>query len=369
MTTRVLQIIPTLDRGGAEKQLTLLAAGLPRDEFESHVCVLTRSGPLAEKLNAADIPIAEVNKSWKIDPGAYFRLKKLIGKLKPDIVHTWLFAANSYGRAAAKAKGVKRIVAGERCVDQWKVWHEFVIDRRLAKSTDRIVTNSNGVKHFYSEKGLPEEKFTIIPNGIALPAEPVESALTREALLAQLDLPEDAKLIVAVGRLWPQKRIKDLIWAADLLQCIREDTHLLVIGEGPQRWRLEKFAEQAEVSSRVHFLGHREDVPQILPHCLCLWLASGYEGQSNAIMEGMSHGLPVVATDIWGNRDLVIPEQTGYLVGVGDRAGFAKWTNQMLERPEHAAELGAAGKERIASEFTIEKMVNRHAELYRELAG
>ena len=109
---RILQIIPTLVRGGAEKQLTLLARGLPRGEFDVHVAVLTRSGPLEALLREAQIPVTVIGKRWKLDPLAYGRLRRHIRSLKPDIVHTWLFAANSYGRQAAASAGVKHIVAG-----------------------------------------------------------------------------------------------------------------------------------------------------------------------------------------------------------------------------------------------------------------
>ncbi|MHB8736813.1 MAG: glycosyltransferase, partial [Terriglobales bacterium] len=96
MTQRILQIIPTLDRSGAEKQLALLAAGLPRDKYDVHVCVLTRSGPLEAEVRAAGVPLTLIGKRLKIDAAAYWRLKRHISALKPDLVHTWLFAANAY---------------------------------------------------------------------------------------------------------------------------------------------------------------------------------------------------------------------------------------------------------------------------------
>lgn len=366
MPIRLLLVIPTLVRGGAEKQLTLLASGLPVGEFDVHVAVLTHTGPLEAELRAAGVPVTVIGKRWKLDPSAYWRLRRLMKELKPDIVHTWLFAANSYGRQAAMSAGVKHIVAGERCVDPWKGGWQLAIDRVLARSTERIVTNSTGVKEFYASRGIPAEKFTIIPNGIG-PFAP-QKRTSREDMLAELQLPPDARLIGAIGRLWPQKRVKDLIWAMDLLKSARDDAHLLVVGDGPERWRLERYRDQNQIADRVHFLGERSDVPRIVEQLDCLWLASEYEGQSNAIMEAMSAGVPVIATEIPGNRDLVIPGETGYLVPVGDRAAFTRQTHALLDDRELARRLGDAARRRMLAEFTLERMIERHVALYRELA-
>ena len=361
---RVLHIIPTLDRSGAEKQLMLLATGLPRDEFDPHVCVLTRTGPYEAELRQAAVPVTVTGKSLKADPAAFFKLKRHIAALKPDLVHTWLFAANSYGRAAALAAGVKRLIAAERCVDPWKVWHELAIDRWLARRTDRIVVNSSGIRDFYVRHGLAEEKFVVIPNGIP-PPEP--SGVSRSELLAELGLPLQARLIGAVGRLWPQKRIKDLIWAADLLKVIRDDVYLMIAGDGPHRQRLEQFQRQVRIEDKVRFLGHRSDVPRLMPHFDVLWLASEYEGLPNVVMEAMAAGVPVVATDISGNRDLVVPGETGYLVPVGDRAAFARQANKLLDDAALSRRFGEAGRRRILTEFTVERMIERHAQLYRDV--
>jgi len=364
VSRRILQIIPTLDRGGAEKQLALLAAKLDRREFEVHVCALTRGGPLAADLDRGHIPYTVIGKRWKFDPAAFRRLLKYVRSLRPDLVQTWLFAANSYGRLAARRAGVPTILACERCADRWKASHELAIDRLLARSTDRIIVNSRGVRDFYVARGLPAEKFVVIPNGIELPR---QKPILREELLAELKLPPGTRLIGAVGRLWPQKRIKDLIWAADLLKVIRDDVHLLVIGDGPLRRRIERFRYLMRIEDKVHLLGHRDDVPRLMPHFDVLWLASGYEGLPNSVMEAMSHAVPVVATNIPGNRDLIEHGKTGYLVSVGDRAAFARWTQKILDDPQLAQRLGQAGQEKIRREFTIEKMIDRFSGLYQSL--
>lgn len=364
MRQRILHIISTLDPHGSEKQLTLLASALPRDRFDVHVCALTRGGPFVECLARAGIPVTVLGKRWKFDPAAYWQLKRHIARLRPDLVHTWLFAANCYGRAAARHAGVRRVVASERCVDQWKMWHELAIDRRLARHTDRILANAQAVRDFYVAHGIAAEKFALIPNGIP-PALP--SPRSRSDLLAELGLPASSKLIGTVCRLSPQKRVKELIWAMQQLKYLHDDVHVLIVGDGPLRSALERYRSLTGVDDRVHFLGVRLDVPQLLPHFDVFWLASGYEGQSNAIMEAMAAGVPVVATDIPANRELIVPDETGYLVPLDVRSAFARRTLPILEDAALARRLGDAGRARMLTDFSVERMVERYTALYGEL--
>ena len=211
MTIRLALVIPTMDRGGAEKQLCLLATHLPKEKFDVRVILLTRDGPRSQLLSDAGIPVTVIGKRFKADPTALFRLRHELKRIQPDIVHTWIFAANSFGRLAARLAGVKRIIASERCVDPWKTAAHFMIDRRLARWSESITTNSTAVRDFYAHHGINGDLFRIIPNGIP----PVESAMiSREEAFSRLKVSTDRKLIVAVGRLWPQKRYRDLIWAA-----------------------------------------------------------------------------------------------------------------------------------------------------------
>ncbi len=359
---RIAFIIPTMVRGGAEKQLSLLAAGLPRDEFDVHVLLLTHDGPLGDDLRRAEIPVTLIGKRWKADPTALLRLRRELKRLSPDIVHTYLFAANSFGRAAAMLAGVPRIMASERSVDPWKTATHGVIDRWLAKRTECITTNSSGVRDFYAHRGIRSDLFRIIPNAI-----PVRSALevSRDEIHRRLQVAPQRKLILAVGRLWPQKRYRDLIWAAELLATLREDTTLVVVGDGPQAGELLRHRDAVTTPEHVRFAGARGDVAELLGAADAFWIGSEYEGQSNAVIEAMQAGVPVIGSDIPGNRDLVVPGETGQLVKLGDTADFARQTHLLLQNPEQAAKLGAAAKERIATHFSVAAMVNAHAELYR----
>lgn len=369
MSGRIAHIIPTLDQAGAEKQMTTLACELKRRGWDVHVAVLTRDGPYRAQLEEAGIPVFLVHKRGKVDFGALLRLQGWLREIRPEIVQTWLFAANVYGRLAAKKAGIPHILASERCVDLWKTWWHFWFDRYLARWTEYIIVNSRGVAEFYRNKRLPEDKLVVIPNGIGKLERPPGS---RRALLLELGLPDDARLVGVVGRLWPQKSLRDAIWAADLLKRIRDDVHLLIVGEGPEWRSLERYCENLEITDRVHFLGHRPDAVRITSQLDVFWNTSRYEGQSNSLMEAMALGVPVVASDIPGNRDLVVHGQTGFLVGRGPefRAGLAKFTKKILEDPELARRLGEAARNRMENEFSVERMVRAFDELYRKvLAG
>jgi glycosyltransferase involved in cell wall biosynthesis len=403
---KILFIIPTLERCGAEKQMTLLAVHLPKDEFEVQVAALTRGGPYSEQLEAADIPLTIIGKHLKIDPLAYFRLKNVIKRFQPDIVHTWLFAANSYGRQAALSAGVPHIVAGERCVDPWKNPLHFIIDRHLAKHTDRIITNSSGVADFYVRNGLPADKFAVIPNAVVPPkkCEPQPAENITEKIFAELgikqngsdggyfsvsnaqylpdektyftaaaDLEQKPFIIGVVARLWVQKRIQDILWAFESFKYVNLNFHAFIIGDGPEREPLLRMRDGWELNSRVHFLGERSDVNRIMPCFNVLLNCSGYEGQSNSILEAMSLGIPVIATDIAGNKDLVVDGKTGLLFPDSGsdfrlrRRTLVKKTLELMENEELRREMGENAKKRVAEHFSLDAMVQRHIELYRKI--
>ncbi|HTQ40831.1 MAG TPA: glycosyltransferase [Pirellulales bacterium] len=364
MTRRILYIVSDLQPSGTTSQLKLLAAGLAREKFELHVAALNCGGHATADLQSTGIDVAVIGRRWLLDPLAFSRLRKHIDRLQPDLVQTWQFHANAYGRAAALAAGVKGIIATERTVDTWKVDFQWAIDRRLTRRTQRIIANSVAVKNACVAHGLPAEKFTLIPNAADAPP---PCALSRSDLLAELGLPAEAKLIAFVGRLEKQKRIKELIWATDQLKAVGVPAHLLIIGQGPLQNRLERYARLNQIDSRVHFLGVRDDVPCLLQHVDVLWQAGDREGHSSAVLEAMAAGVPVVAADAAGNRELVVPAETGFLVPLTERAGFARATLPLLENLVLAQRLGETAQRRVQQFHAAPQLLAAYTKVYEEL--
>ena len=361
----MLQLIPTLDRSGAEKQMVLLAKGLPRDRFRVEAAALTRLGPLAGNLRAAGVPVTLIGKPLKLDPFALGRLTRFLRVGRFDVVQTWVFAANAYGRAAARLANVPVVVTAEMAVDLWKTRAHLAIDRRLARWTDKVVGNSDAVVDFYRKAGLPGAKLARIYSGIDAGAPP---AVDPAALRASFGWPPDAPLVLFVGRLMPQKAVADLVSALDLLQHVRPRVRTLIAGDGPLRAELEETSRAFRLPDKVKFLGQREDVPALLAAADVLVLPSLYEGLPNVVLEAMRFGKPVVATAAPGTTEVVVDGETGLLVPLRTPTALARAIRTIVDDPALARRLGDAGRARVDAEFGVGAMVDQFARLYESLA-
>lgn len=349
-------IIPTLDQSGAEKQFCLLAEGLSNAGIDVDVVTLTRGGPLQERLKSAKIPVENLNKRFRFDFFAIRKLRKLIEKRNPDIVLSYLFAGNSYARLATIGmKKRPQMIISERCVDTWKSRWQLKVDSLLQTRADILIANSVSVADFYQSKGFPTEKIRVISNGVETPQ---RALLSRDELCVQADIPVGSKLVAYCGRLAPQKRLKDLLWAIQMLRLSNPDTYLLVIGEGPMKDELQEYARTTEAETHTRFLGHRDDAGSLLHLVDVFWLASEFEGMSNSLMEAMACGKPVVVSDIAPNRELVEHGKSGWIANLGDSAGFTQYTIKILDDPALAESIGLAARQRMTENFSIEGLIN-----------
>jgi len=361
----VLQLIPTLDRSGAEKQMVLLAKGLPRDRFRVEVATLTRLGPFEAELNAAAVPVTAIGKHFKLDPIALHRLAGFLKARKFDVVQTWIFAANTYGRIAAWLAGVPVVVVAEMAVDLWKGRSEQFVDRRLATWCDRLVGNSQAVVDFYRRLGVPTDRLAMIYSGTADDEPPIVDS---RAIRLSFGFEAGAPLVLFAGRLAEQKRVDDLLKALDLLQHVQPDVRTLIAGDGPLRDRLEETAQAYHLDGRVRFLGHRDDLPRLLAAADLIVLPSAYEGLPNVVLEAMRFRKPVIATAAPGTTEVVVDGQTGLLVPIGNAPLMARAIRDIVRDPTLAHRLGDAGRACVEAHFRADTMVAKFAALYENLA-
>jgi glycosyltransferase involved in cell wall biosynthesis len=165
------------------------------------------------------------------------------------------------------------------------------------------------------------------------------------------------------------KRQEDLLLALNLLRHSGRTLHAWLVGDGPRRAGLEKMAAELSVADRVHFLGHRADVPALCERATLGVLCSTAEGMSNAVMEGMASGLPMVVTRVGGNTDLVVDGERGLVVDPERPVQLCQAFQRLLDRPEEARRMGAAARAFVERELSLERMVHRHDALYRRVAG
>ncbi len=364
---RVAYVIATLDRGGSESQLVHLATGLDRSRFQPTVIALTRGGPLESALAGTGISTFILQKRRKLDLLAFRRLRELLRLLRPDIVHTWLFTASAYGRWAALGAGVPHLLASERSTDPAKPWANRLIDRRLARRTDRIVANCQAVADVCTRRlDLPAEHVLIIPNGLELqplPADAGDRFRTREGLSA------DALLFTTACRLDGSKAVDDLVRALARVAAELERAYLVVVGAGDELPRLRALAGHLRVAERVIFLGEVAEVGEVLAASDAFVFASLYEGLPNALLEAMAAGLAVVSTAVGGIPEIISERETGLLVPVRRPDELAARMLELAGDPGLRHRLGESAK-RKAREFTMERMVNAYQELYEQvLAG
>jgi len=361
----VLYVIATLDRGGAEHQMTLLAARLDRSRFAPRAVCLTRGGPFEQRLRNAGVPCDILHKRRKWSPGTIRRLRRIIREHGARVVHTWLFTGNAYGRWAARTCRVPAIVAGERSVDDWRGRFHRFIDRRLAWHTDRIVANCGAVRDFVIREGIDPARVGVIENAIDLEA--FDHAVCDDPADGALDGLDDRFVLIQAGRLEPQKNLPGLIDAMALVRDAAPEAMLLIAGEGPQRTEIEARIRADGLADHVRLIGPRDDLPALFARCDLAVLASRWEGMPNAVIEAMAARRPVVVTAVDGCRELVDDGRTGLVVPPDNPDLLVHAILTIRDDPALGLELGTAARAEVEQRFAVDRMVDAYQNLYTDL--
>jgi glycosyltransferase involved in cell wall biosynthesis len=337
--------------GGSERHLlTLLPALAERGIEPIFVGLDDPAWDAADFYGALEVPAVRIMSPRDFDPLLLVRLART---LRADIVHTHLVHADVYGGLAARLRGT-RLVSTKHNDDPFRVGPFRFVERGLSRLTDRVVTITDALHRFTVEQvGVPAEKVETIHYGL-------DNVPDAWGVNPADDVPEGARVLLAVARLTDQKGIDVAIRA---LAELPDDTVLVVLGEGPERPALLRLARELGVEARVFLLGRVPDVAAWLGRATILVHPARWEGFGLGVLEAMLAGLPVVATDVSALPELVVDGETGVLVKPDDAEALASGIVRALDQPQ----LGARGLERARSEFSVGRMADRTAALYLKL--
>lgn len=359
MFVKLLYFIPSLDYSGAAKQLLLLATGLPRERFTLRVCAWDKAAPWAEALRSAGIEVETL--SWRrlVDLRPLVALRRSIGDFRPEVVHVWGTSLLWPGLHLRSWAGGRLVVSGwppARKRSHRLGW----LDRWTLRSAPyQVVATGPGEAEHCCQLGMPGKKIVLIAPAVGPALEPSAKVMNWRA---GLGLPSEARLLVCVGPLQMTKGYRDAIWAFDMLKYLYPNLRLLMIGDGPDRARLEEFARALHARDEIIFTGRWPQVGELMQAAEMVWVP-GRVGGLNVALEAMAAGRPVVAARQPALAEVIRDGETGFLFPPGDKAALARQTRALLEAPDRRRQIGDAGRQRAAA-FSVTEMVRRHLQLY-----
>jgi glycosyltransferase involved in cell wall biosynthesis len=327
------------------------------------VLSLQGEGPLAGPLRRAGVEVRWIELPIRHPVQVVSQARRHLLDFRPDLVHTWGDSANRLGRLAAWVTRVPRLIASHHTLPTRVSWAARMVDRLLARHSDAIVVNSRTVLEGLDQAAAAADtRLSLIPEGV--PRRTRMTAAERVGVRKRLGVPPEAKLIGTVGPIVPASRLKDAIWAVDLLRGFYEHVYLLVIGQGSGEWRLRRYTEQVDAGPRTRFLGQPADWIELLGAVDCLCQPGPLDTPSVGVLEAMAAAVPIVATDIAGHRELIERERTGLLVGVGQRGAISRQVHRVLEDRALAERLGFAAQEFVRRRHSLEDMLSHYLQLY-----
>ncbi len=374
---KIVYVIGSMGRGGAEAQLLMLMEGLQKSEFRPHLFVLEKRGDLLENVHALGIPVWDGGyDSCSSHPKkvaqlslALIRLWNLLRREKPCIVHGVLPLANFFAAVAGRLAGTSCIITSRRALNthQDRVPGWRWADMLSARLSHKVIVNSKAVKEdtLYREGGDPG-KIAVIYNGISL-VKFRQSNDVRENVREELGLSSDDEVLIIVANLIPYKGHRELLKAVAAVRPDFPRIRLIVVGEDRGiGGSLQREAEKLGIDDVIHWLGMRRDVSRLLAAADLYVSASHEEGFSNSLLEAMAAGKPVVATRVGGNPEMLEDGVLGVLVEPGNVGELTSAIHHLLTNSRKRAVLGKRASTRVALKYASSRMVEAYLQGYRE---
>ena len=376
---KITYVLPNVESGGTERHVLTLAGRIDRSRFSLSMVTTAGGGSLYDDFSAM-MPmtiLGEPKRSRRFRKGPLEHLRtigvlaRLLRRSPPDILHAYLPAANVIGPVAARLTGVPRVIVSKRALAEYKAHYPLLrrvepLGNRLA---DVILVNSDAVRR---DVERTEEhwkgKFRKIYNGVAQIGRwtPVEAMAFRR----RERIPADALVALSVSNFYPYKGHEELVEAAArIVPAFRNVIFLMVGRDSGTLEAMRSRVRERGIEGSVRFAGSRTDVPDLLRAADLFVHPSREEGFSNAILEAMAAGLPVVACYVGGNPEAIVDGETGRLVPPRNAAAFASAVAELLSDPEKRKAMGEAGRHRATERFSLDRMVGEVESLYETLAG
>lgn len=359
---RVMQLVLSLSPGGTERLVIEIVRALS-ERIESVVCCLDHPGEWADELKALGVPVIALSRQPGFHPALAMRLAKELKDRQIDIVHCHHYSPYVYGLLASVMKPGVQLVFTEhgRLSDAAPSRKRRFVNPLLSRWPGKLCAVSADLKNHMVAEGFPARRVGVTYNGIDPGQRP--TAAQRSSARASLGLPEDAFVVGTVGRLDPVKNLHMLLQAHAFLVSKHPHVRTVIVGDGTERAALEAHAQALGVADSISFAGYRSDVRFLMSAFDVYANSSQYEGVSLTILEAMASALPVVATRVGGNPEVVIDQETGFLVpGLARALSDAIGTLVYDERRRRA--MGDAGRFRVKRHFSIARMVEAYAGVY-----
>ena len=360
-------LITGLAYGGAETQLVNLATRLKKRGWDVRVVSMLPPQAFTEELATAGIPLATLNMRRGVpDPRAVIRFVKILRQWRPDIVHSHMVHANLLARIARMFYKVPVVISTAHSLKEGGRWREIAY--RLTDFLADLTTNVSqaAVSRYIQVGAAPKNKIIFIPNGI-------DTCRFQFKQKDRLRLRDEFQLTgkfvwLAVGRFEEAKDYPNLLRALKKVVPKRDGVVLLIAGQGTLFEDIKGMAYSLDLDEKIRFLGVRRDIPELMSAADAYVMSSAWEGLPMVLLEAAACELPIVATDVGGNGEIVLDGFNGYLVPPRNPEALASAMLKMMSLSENErGAMGRAGREHIEANYSLDHVVDRWEDLYRDL--
>lgn len=359
-------ILTGLNYAGAENQVVQLCREFLNRGHQPMIVSMIKPEAYLDELDKLGVEVRTLGMTKGVpDPRAVFRLRRIVQQFRPDIVHSHLVHANILARVTRLFISMPALICTAHNVNEGGKAREWLY--RVTDPLCELTTNvsEEAVRQYVARKVVPAHKIRFVPNGITLDS--FGQAQASESLNKELDIKPGQFVWLAVGRLVPEKDYPNMLDAFKTVLAKRPDSILLIAGTGTERVALEQYSKELGIERNVKLLGIRRDIPALMNLANAYVMSSRWEGFPMVLLEASASGLPMVATDVGGNREAVQDGITGLLAPPGDCGQLSDRMLALMSYPlAELEEMGERARKYVQERFDIEVIVTQWTSIYEQ---